>query len=310
MISVCIPVFNVDVRMLAETLSSQAADLTSEGIPIQIIFLDDGSGAEYRALNQSLHKAAKDFQGSFIYQELENNIGRSAIRNRFIEYASHPNLLFMDCDSGIPTENYLRDYADAVQKYPDSLVCGGRIYPPDPPARNRRLHWKYGILKESQPAEVRKKDPNRSFMTNNFLIPVKLLKEILFEERLSGYGHEDSLFGYELLKKGEEIIHIENPVIHEGLETNREFTVKTSQAIRNLVLITKLNGNDPGFKETIKLIRTAENIKSRGLGMILRISTAVLNPIFKCMLKRGFTNLRLLDMYKLGTYLREESKSA
>jgi len=303
MISVCIPVFNVDVRKLAETLSDQAEDLRSEGIPVQIIFLDDRSLEEYRELNQSLHKLGKDSQRSIIYQELEKNIGRSAIRNRFIEYASHPYLLFMDCDSDIPTENYLRNYVLAVKDFPEKLICGGRIYPQDPPARNRRLHWKYGILKESKPAEIRKKDPNHSFMTNNFLIPVKLLREILFEERLSGYGHEDSLFGYELLKKGEEIIHIDNPVLHGVLESNSGFVDKTGEAIQNLISITGMLEDDPEFTTTITLLSTVKNLESKHLAGFIRILSLIYVPISRMLLRSGVTSLKMLDFYKLGLYL-------
>ena len=84
MISVCIPVFNVDVRKLTESLMSQASD-----IPAEIILIDDGSGEEFRQVNRELQDAGIQ------YHELEENIGRARIRNRFTEYANYEQLLFL-----------------------------------------------------------------------------------------------------------------------------------------------------------------------------------------------------------------------
>ncbi len=317
MISVCIPVFNEDIRILADTLSKEAAELSSRGVEVEIILLDDGSQEEYRIINRSLRETDRDQAiikstqqesstndpGLLIYHELPENIGRAKIRNRFLEYAKYPYLLFLDCDLRIFSGDFLEKYIAAIQKYPDRVIVGGCNYDPGKPPRKYRLHWKYGIRKESRPAELRSLDPNRSFMTSNFIIPEDLLKEIRFDERLSGYGHEDSLFGYELTKKGHEIIHIDNPVIHEGLETNQVFVRKTAEAVRNLVYITSITGNEQGFKDSIRLIRSAEQLRFLWIGGLLRIILILINPLNRCLLNKGCTSLKLLDAFKLGCYL-------
>jgi len=292
MISVCIPVFNVDVRNLAETLKEQSSDL-----PAEIILIDDGSDKKYRDLNANLQNKG------IRYYQLEENIGRSRIRNRFAGYAEYEHLLFLDCDSVVISDRFLEEYAKAAVEFPGRLICGGRIYSPEPPGRNRRLHWKYGIRKESQPVEVRKKDPNRSFMTNNFLIPIHVLKQIPFDERLSGYGHEDSLFGHELTRQGYSIVHIDNPVLHGELEPNREFLNKTRDAVQNLVLITELLKDDTGFTESITLLKIVSKLKSRGLAGLVRMSSMILVPFSRLILFLGFSSLKMLDIYKLGLYL-------
>ena len=56
-------------------------------------------------------------------------------------------------------------------------------------------------------------------------------KKISFNERLSGYGHEDTLFGYELNKNNIQIHHIDNPVLNGHLDTNEAFLLKTEEGL-------------------------------------------------------------------------------
>lgn len=302
MISVCIPVFNTDVRELCRSLAGQAGD-----IPAEIILIDDGSDAQTRKLNRTLADSAPvqapGGSPSIQYHQLEENIGRARIRNLFPHRAKYENLLFLDCDSVILSDRFLGNYAAALREYPGRIICGGRIYPADPPDRSRRLHWKYGTRRESRPAEARQKDPNRSFMTNNFLVPAGILREIPFDERVKGYGHEDSLFGYELAGKGQEIVHIENPVLHGELETNREFVKKTRGAVENLVIITQMLGDDPGFRDSITLLRTVARLEARSMAGVARIFSGLAAPLAGWLLRGGITSLKMLDLYKLGLYL-------
>lgn len=298
MISVCIPVYNADVRKLARTLKEQAADISAE-----IILIDDGSGTRYREMNRPLKEEG------ILYHELEKNIGRSRIRNRFTGVAGKTHLLYLDCDSEILSDYFLSNYFEAMREYPGKVICGGRSYGPKPREKEYRLHWKYGIMKESRPVEIRNADPNHSFMTNNFLIPLKILKELPFNEKLSGYGHEDSLFGYELGLKGHEIVHIDNPVRHGKLETNREFVSKTSEAVQSLVQITDMRKGDPGFAGSITLLQTANRLTERGLADPLRIMARLTNPLARRLLGMGWNKLWLLDAYKLGLYLQLKKQS-
>jgi len=292
MISVCIPVFNVNVRKLTESLMSQAGD-----IPAEIIVIDDGSREEFRQVNREL------LDLGIQYHELEKNIGRAKIRNRFTEYANHEQLLYLDCDSVIISDTFLSDYAATVREFAGSVICGGIIYGPAPSQRNRRLHWKYGTRKESRPARIRKQDPKRSFMSSNFLVPIDVLREIPFNERLSGYGHEDSLFGYELSKAGKKIIHIDNPVEHGGLETNRIYVDKTAEAVHNLVMITRMLDKDPDFINSISLLQEVRSLESRGIAGLIRMLSVCSIPVSRSLLGLGCTSLKLLDIYKLSLYL-------
>ncbi|MDR1346867.1 MAG: hypothetical protein LBJ63_00315, partial [Prevotellaceae bacterium] len=78
---------------------------------------------------------------------------------------------------------------------PDMICSGGRIYEKEQPRGKKYLHWKYGMRREAIPAEKRGENSNLGFMTCNFLIDKSLLEKNPFNEDLTGYGHEDTLFG-------------------------------------------------------------------------------------------------------------------
>ena len=245
MISVCIPVYNRDVSKLVEGLHHQLEQLESPG---EIILIDDASDEYFRALNRRIPADMASLT------ELQENIGRARIRNLFSGHAKQSHLLFLDCDTSLLSDHFLSDYIACIREYPDRVICGGSVYGPDRPDRSRLLHWKYGSQRESKSAETRNQDPNLSFMTSNFIIPGKLFTRVRFDERLSRYGHEDSLFGYRLTEMKQTIHHLQNPVLHDGLESNSEFLRKTEESIQNLIIITDLVKHDEKFTRTITLL--------------------------------------------------------
>lgn len=57
--------------------------------------------------------------------------------------------------------------------------------------------------------------------------------QIRFDESYSGYGYEDVQFGRELEKRNVSILHIDNQLIHLGLEKSEVYLEKTRQAVLN-----------------------------------------------------------------------------
>lgn len=296
MISICIPIYNFDVTSLVKSLSFQAQLLDA---PSEIIIIDDCSDNSFKMLNEYYCKKE-------IYIQLHKNIGRSAIRNKFLEYAKYDKLLFLDCDSTIQKDNYLSNYIDAIKLHPNQLICGGRNYPKSCHEWSKKLRWKYGIIKESKPFEIRNKNPNKSFMTNNFVISKEILDIIKFDERLVNYGHEDTLFGYQLKKRNITILHIDNPVLNGGLDDNAKYISDTEKAISNLIQILKFINYDEVFIQDVALLQIYYKFfKFRKLILLVFI---IFKPIIKFLLSNGFVNLYLFDFYKLGTLALKMNK--
>jgi cellulose synthase/poly-beta-1,6-N-acetylglucosamine synthase-like glycosyltransferase len=261
-------------------------------VPAEIILIDDASRESYRTHNRRTCAGVT-------YVQLEKNIGRAAIRNRFLHYAQHSYLLFLDCDVVIHRSNFLDTYVQALQHDSVGVVCGGREYPDVKPDRSQRLRWHYGIKRESQPASKRARQPYVSFMTNNFVLRREVFEQIQFDERLTAYGYEDTLFGMALKKHGVPLLHLDNPVLTGDLEVNADFLANTEKAMANLVFISKHNQLAIGLAQEVTVLRIFYRFYAfrRAIAFLFH----VLRPLVMFVLKRGWVNLRLFDFYKLGT---------
>ena len=298
MLSVCIPVFNCDVSQLVDKINYQA---DNQKIEFEIILIDDCSNFEFKVKNKSLTQI-----NSVKYIQLENNIGRSKIRNLFLKYVSFNNLLFLDCDSQVLTENFVEIYINEIKKG-EKIICGGRIYNTEKPQLNNFLRWNYGIHRECIPAEIRKKNPYQSFMTNNFIVHKTILEQIKFNEKLSDYGHEDTLFGYQLKQNKLKVSHIKNPVNHLFTETNEEFLDKTKQGIRNLIFIQKGIGNYDFISE-VKILKFYSKIKKYYLKIPFQVLLYLTKPLVYFPLKKYGRGLLLFDIYKISILINEKFK--
>jgi glycosyltransferase involved in cell wall biosynthesis len=291
MLSILIPVYNFNIVSLVTELHRQA---TKASVPFEIIVLDDCSSTLLRDQN----KDVSNLPGVRFY-ELDKNIGRASIRNRLAEMAVYANLLFMDCDSEVPSESYIENFLPYCGK--EIVVCGGRIYRSDPPEEPEYLlRWLYGIAKEQLSDVIRNINPYRSFMTNNFLIAKDIILQIQFDESIIQYGHEDTLFGLELKKRGVLVKHIKNPLIHIGLEISREFLRKTTEGIENLLTLLydgKINRNDI---RDIRLLRAYELMKRyRMIGIYRFFYGFISNSVMRNLLGSN-PSIFIFDLYKLS----------
>lgn len=288
MISILIPVYNFDIRIYINELYSQAVKLN---ISYEILIVDDASNEKYRLLNKNLINLS-----GVKYIQLQKNMGRSKIRNYLTEKSKYNYLLFTDCDSEIPNKNFIKKYVDICKN--EITACGGTIYQSEKPKNSDLfLRWYYGIHRESTSYTERNKIPNRSFMTANFLISKSIFKKIKFDEKITQYGHEDTLFGYELKKIGINIIHINNPLIHKGLEPNEIFINKTEKSIKSLKYIIE-NYDYPNLYDDIKLLKIYKKIYL--FKSVIKFLFFLLKPLIKKNLKSKNPKLFLFDFYKLG----------
>ena len=288
MISICIPVYNFNIAALVIELSDQAKSLNN---PFEIIVIDDCS-QKFKEENKSTCEL-----NDAKYIELDENIGRSKIRNLFLKYAIFDYLLFLDCDSLVKNPFFLSNYVAIIKTSP-SVVCGGRVYDEHHPPKSQMLSWKYGTQKESQSCEVRLKSPNKSFMTNNFMVDRKVLEDIKFDERITKYGHEDTLFGFSLKKKNITITHIDNPVVNGDIEENSVFLNKTRTGINNLIQILDYIDYDTELINDISILKFHKKVqKFEG---IINLSFIFLKPFIVFPLRKGYVNLNLFNFYKLG----------
>ncbi len=299
MLSICIPVYNFDIAGLVNALYQQTERLN---IPFEIICIDDCSAESFRGKN----KEVCTNHGTYI--QLTKNIGRAKIRNLFLNYVKYNYLLYLDCDSVIVSNDFIKQYIDAIKEGRWSVICGGRIYDEKKPERQKILQWHYGHYKESMPVAIRQLNPNRSFMTSNFVIHRDILDQIKFDERLLQYGHEDTLFGFQLKKKHIPITHIDNPILNGELDNNAEFITKTELGLENLINVLDYVNHDPEFIEDVAILNFYQKCRKKYMTWIIVIIFSTFKPLLRFFLSTGFAPLIVLDFYKLGYFSKNYKK--
>lgn len=291
MISVLIPIYNSDIRALVIALRAETARLS---FPVEIRCYDDGSAPSFKASNAPICKLH-----DVVYEELPVNLGRAKIRNRLADDALYDTLVFLDGDTLPTSENFISSY-HAQLHHP--VVYGGLLYEPQEPEPPFYLRWYYGVMRESARAKERSNKEYAAFKTCNFLINKQLLLNIRFEEQLSGYGHEDTLFGIHLQQQGIPVVHIDNPIYHLGLDRNSDFLRKSEEAVYNLYTILQ-NKDIAPYMQDFKLVKTYSWIKKIYLDPCFYFIFSTSKPLLIRQLLSKKPSLFLFDMYKLGLLL-------
>lgn len=293
-VSVLIPVYQRAVGELVQALLAQAADWPG---PVEILLFDDGSAEEFRLLNGPLAALP-----GVHYRELAQNVGRAAIRNQLAAAAHHPWLLLLDNDSLLPDSQFLARYAAAHSQA--ALLIGGTRYEATPPADTAlHLRWRYGRAREERPAAERQAASYAQLTINNALIRADVFRQFPLDEKLSGYGHEDTKFGAELAAAGIPVLHFDNPVIHDGLESAAVFLAKSEQAVRNLARVYQTNG----LGSDSRLLQMALRLRQLRAAGAARLALGAAAPALWRRLLSPHPSLRALDLLKLYWLLRELS---
>ncbi|MCB0642084.1 MAG: glycosyltransferase [Phaeodactylibacter sp.] len=286
MLSILIPIYNFDIRKLVSDLEAAAQQLE---VPYEILCFDDGSNADFRRLHQPLNE-----RPHIHYRELPENLGRSRIRNLLAAEARYSYLLFMDCDSGLTSSDFLSNYLALAA--PNRVVVGKRMYQAQPPQEAERyFRWLYGIQREQRSAGQRNTHPYEAFCTHHFLCPKAVFDQLQFDPNLRQYGHEDTQFGLDLEHIGIEVRHTDNPLLHIDLEPVDEFLPKTLRGIENLVY---LQAKGSGIKTRLSDFHA--RLQKWGAAPLL----ALLYPRWKMLLEKNLRSdkpkLWVFDLYKLS----------
>jgi len=290
-ISLLIPVYNYDIVALVYSMKSAIGKVPEF---CEILIGDDGSSPEFREKYRSLEDASVKVIFS------EKNIGRAAIKNKLALEAKGDFLLFIDADAMLTAtaEVFMLKWLPMMPVY--KVICGGVLYHDSPPGDpDKLLRWKYGKAKEQRKASERNKHPHANFSTFNVLFDKSIFFKIRFNEELKQYGHEDTLMGYQLKKAGIDVLHINNGLMHDGLESNKEYLNKTKLGIENL---SKLYDNVTDKKAFSKTVRTLVIYNRLQFFRLTRILAGIFiryRDRMEIRLDSSDISLRLFGFYKI-----------
>jgi glycosyltransferase involved in cell wall biosynthesis len=287
-ISILIPIYNCDARKLVKELHQLCE---KAGIVYEILAFDDHSDEVFRKLNVSISQVSHA-----VYKVLPENMGRSKIRNLLAKEAQYPNLIFVDCDMMVDSDQFIKNYLNVSENA--SVIYGGLTYADQPKDKNKSLRWKYGIEREALTAKEREIKPYISIKTCNLWIKKEVFEQVIFNETLTQYGYEDTLFGIELQQKNISVMHIDNPLIHCGLEDNDIYLEKTKTAMQNLKSLMK-NKDLKNHLSKMKIVEYYNFEKKLGLYKVTLLNYQTFGSVILTNLKSKNPNLKLFDLYKL-----------
>lgn len=226
MLSVLIPTYNYNVYPLVKELHEQCI---AENIVFEIVVLDDFS-VKFHIENIEINNLS-----NCSYQSLKQNIGRSAIRNLLSTKAVFDNLLFLDADVRLINKVFIQNYLNFIQNNINyNVAYGGIVYQKNKPENSQLLRWIYGNDREALIAEKRQEKVYVSFLTLNFLIKKEVFNKVKFNEEIPNLRYEDLLFSYELMINKIPLQHLNNQVVHNGIETSQVFIEKTNDSLKGL----------------------------------------------------------------------------
>ena len=289
MLSICIPAYHCNVDALLRALQIQLESVSGEA---EIVVCDDSSPAPILT-NPS------EFPGVRVLRN-SKNLGRARTRNLLVQAAQGQAILFLDGDSEVISSNFISSWIEIAQNPSIFVSYGGSIYQAAPPPSSHFLRWKVSTLRESKTSEERNRNMG-GFKTNNVLIRRSVFEKVTFNEQLTGYGHEDTLFGFELHMNGYKTHHLDNPVRNAVLDSNEIFLAKTEEAIRNLSKCVEFASDPEAFIAHVRLLRVYAKLKKYYLLVLLRLTAYVCLPLLYKRLKSGrsFAIVFAFDFFKL-----------
>ena len=285
MLSILIPTYNYNVIPLVSELHKQCLEC---GINFEIIVIDDCSKL-FLEENQKI----SNFENCY-FEVLKKNIGRSAIRNLLAGKATSENLLFLDADTIPVNSNFIYSYNSALNNKIE-VVLGGYCYKEEPKYEGK-FRYKYGKEREEKSAFERNLNPYKFIFSGNLLIQKKAFLATNYSFQNAFYGM-DIFFAYQLFINQIEVVHIENPIYHLGLETNKIFFEKSLKAVESR---KKFLVNCEQIEKISPLIKYYNTLKKYRLLSIATVCFSISKPILKKLILNKNPSLICFDLYRLG----------
>tara|TARA_R100001369_G_scaffold2745_5_gene8909 strand:+ start:29552 stop:30445 length:894 start_codon:yes stop_codon:yes gene_type:complete len=286
-ISILIPTYNYNITALLKALK---VELDVSKLIYEILCYEDGS-SKYVEENSAIASSIKHAE-HIISKE---NKGRITTRQSLANMARYDWLLFLDADVIPKNSSFLQAYSKYLNSNYDTIY-GGYFYNLSPPEKQFSLRWHYGKNHEQVEAKKRNKNPYKIIISGNFLIKKQIFLEINSQIENDGYGY-DNYLGALMKLNNINVFHINNNVIHNGLDTNTVFLNKVERAVDTVV---QLNENYRDLTTENTLLEVYKKTKSMGLSIPIAWVFNLSKSAIKRQLLGAKPNLKLLQFYKLG----------
>lgn len=234
-LSVLIPFLRDDPTDLLTRLDREAPALFGAA---EVVLLDDGTGdAELTArLKTALHALALPAR----LITLSANEGRARGRNRLTIAARGRAWLFLDSDMRPDTPRFLQTWIAQMAERDPAVAFGGFSLDQAPTEPRFAVHRALSGASECLPASERAKQPEKYVYTSNLLVRRDVFAAEAFDPGFSGWGWEDVEWAMRVSRRFE-VMHIDNPATHMGLDTVEDLARKFDQGAGNFARVVALH---------------------------------------------------------------------
>ena len=296
MLSILIPTYNFDCLPLIRDLNRQCKTLSSSDAAFiyEIIVVDDGSPDSN--LVHQLSIGIEELGNSLVkFIALPQNVGLAAARNVLMRNAIGEWLIFIDSDAAVINDNFVSLYWQ--HRFDGDAVVGGIVHPQvTHPGYELRIAYEKTYEKKRS-LDWRKKHPYSIFSAFNLMIRKDVIERYGFDEHCREYGYEDFLLGIALESDHVNVVHINNPLLHTGIDTSEVFLKKTEIGVRTLL------GLPLELQSKVSLSRFASKLKKFKIDRVVGYLLNKLRPVLRKQLLSSRPSIFLLQLYKLGGYL-------
>ena len=287
MLSILIPIYNYNAYPLVLELHKQCLECKIE---FEILCQDDASKSVLNSENEKINSLS-----SCSFTELKINIAHRQNRNSLANKAKFENLLFIDGDSIIIRNDYISNYISWLNDF--DIIYGGRLHPEICPYNYQKLRWKYGKFIEDKSVEKRNLAPFQSLLFNNTVIKKNSFDKVKFDSHLTKYGHDDTQLSYQLSQFNLKLKHIDNPVEHGDIDSNKEYISKSKSSLENLIVLYDDGKINTDFSRLISLLLLLNKLKLTYLiSVFFRISEGFLYKN----LEGNNPNLLVYNFFRIG----------
>lgn len=288
-LSVLIPTHDYKCFTLVAELQRQ---LMVSRVQYEIIVADDGSRDQVSVI---ANLRINELPGCR-YIKRERNVGRAAIRNFLISEARGEWLLFLDSDAAVDSPLFVWRLLDAIDNTEEAqVIMGGLHHAARLPRPEVSLRYRYEKAADRhRSAEERSRHPYQYMTAFNLCVKGEVARRLPFDEHCKEYGFEDAMYGVVLKRYGIKVKHIDNPLLHRGLEENEVFLAKTEAAMRTLAGLGRRMMIYTGVG---RAVLTAKKYHVKWLVALL---FRIMRPVMHRNLLGITPNLKVFSFYKLG----------